>query len=158
MSEGEVALKVFNVIYETMNILACLSGESRCRGVEWVIFVEGWQMWLECDMRSGKKDASASWGIDAVAAMATGLWIKAMWIIMGWLKHNTRTDSLCILSLNEHKLARGRVVAPWLQTEHTHFITPSACVHTHMLNIQTHTHFSAQELAGASFLCIMERY
>lgn len=105
MTEGEVSPKVFNILYETTLIFneqsrSYFSGEIQSTGVEWVIFVELWQTWLEYDMRSEKKDASTSSAIDAVATMATGPWINAMWIIMGWLKHNTRTVSLGILSLN----------------------------------------------------------
>lgn len=98
-------LKVFNIRYETTLIFneharSYFSGEIQSRGVEWVIFGELWRTWLEYDTHFGKKDASPSRAIDAAAAMATGPWIKAMWIIMGWLTHNTRPVSLRKLSLN----------------------------------------------------------
>lgn len=77
------------------------SGGIQRRGAEWVIFyMELWQTWLEYDTRFGRKDASPSRAIDAAAAMATSPWIKAMWIIMGWLTHNARPALLHKLSLN----------------------------------------------------------
>ncbi len=98
-------LKVFNVHYETTLIFneharSYFTGEIQSGEVEWVMFGELWQTWLEYDTRFGKKDASTSRAIDAAAAMATGPWIKAMWIIMGWLTHNARPVSLRKLSLN----------------------------------------------------------
>lgn len=97
--QGKVSQRVFNIRYESTLIFneharSYFSGEIQNRGVEWVIFGELWQTWLEYDTRFGKKDASTSRAIDAAAAMATGPWIKAMWIIMGWLTHNTRPVSL----------------------------------------------------------------
>lgn len=102
-----VRKKIFTIHYKTTLIFnqhtcSYFGCEIQSRGVEWVIFVELCQTWLQYDMHFGKKDACTSRTIDAAAAMATGPWIKAMWIIMGWLTNNARPVLFRILSLNEY--------------------------------------------------------
>lgn len=106
VTEGKVSHKVMNICYETTLIFnehtrSYFNGwNSKQKGGVSHFLGSLWQTWLEYDTRFGKKDASTSRAIDAAAAMATGPWIKAMWIIMGWLTHNARPVSLRKLSLD----------------------------------------------------------
>lgn len=153
----KVSREVFNLCYETTLIFSERAVHKMFifkgwGGGEWVIF---WGVvtnvtWVWHEFR--KKDAPTSQAIDAGAAMATGPWIKAMWLIMGWLTHNARPVLLHKLPLNEcvlikrtylHSATVQGAAMTAAQRLHlgAHGFLP-ARARAHMLYINTH--FSAQ--------------
>lgn len=160
----KVSREVFNLCYETTLIFSERAvhkmfifqgwirklgwGGGREGHIFWGVVTNVTWVWHEF----GKKDASASQATDAGAAMATGLWIKAMWLIMGWLTHNARPVLLHKLPLNECVLIKrtylhsttvqgtAMTAARRLHLGAHDFLPARA--RAHMLYINTH--FSAQ--------------